>query len=381
MTKHTAASLGLDLDAIRRDLDGYRGLPLHTYTDYAVFDFELSAVFGASWQFIALAEKVQNPGDVVSGMVGRTPVIFTRDQDGVLHGLVNACRHRGHSLVDGDRQDCKLLRCPYHAWAYRLDGSLAAVPEIELMEGFDKSDFPLRRVAVEQWGQAVFVNLDPDAPPLDQTYPALKARAERNGFDLNPRRYRLHRSMITDQRSNWKLWYDNGTECYHCAPIHGSSFAAAYNVSPEAVEFELRDGLMSSRFSASDTATAGALRAESYRSFQFFPGAQLIQQDDIMIMGHITPVAPDLTRWTVYYLAEDGADPKRVEQWADLWDQTYAEDAAPTEVQQDNIRRGAVSQFVYVPGREDPSMFINTLIWQAYRDHLHPGPSAVQAAE
>ena len=368
--QHTAEELGLDLKCVQKDLDAYRGLPLHTYTDARIFDLEMSAIFGRYWQFFVPAEKVETPGDVVAGLVGRTPVLVTRDQEGVLHGFVNACRHRGHTLADADRQGCKLLRCPYHAWAYRLDGTLAAAPEIETIGGFEKSDLPLRRVAVAEWGQAVFVNPDPNARPFAEAHPRLAARAAQNRFDTDPKRYRLHRMSVTEQRSNWKLWYDNGTECYHCGAIHGASFAAAYDVSPGAVQFELSEHIMSSCFVAGDVAAPGVLQSRGYRSFQIFPGAQIIQQDDVMIMGRMTPLAPDRTRWTVYYLAETGADLSRVDQWVDLWEQTYAEDAAPTETQQDNIQRGAASQFLYVKGREDPAIFMNRLIWQAYSAHL-----------
>ena len=93
------------------------------------------------------------------------PSAVVRGSDGVLRGLVNVCRHRGHLVVEGT--GCReTLQCPYHAWTYDLDGSLRRAPRAEREPGFDPTGLSLARVSVDTWGPFVFVNPDPDAAPL-----------------------------------------------------------------------------------------------------------------------------------------------------------------------------------------------------------------------
>ena len=88
--------LGLDRSDIEDRSDNFLSLPVHTYFDPAVFEFELDAVFAGRWQFFAPLARLAVPGDTVTGDVGRVPVVVVRGDDGALRGFVNACRHRGH---------------------------------------------------------------------------------------------------------------------------------------------------------------------------------------------------------------------------------------------------------------------------------------------
>ncbi len=57
---------------------------------------------------------------------------------GVVHGFSNVCRHRGHPLVEvGEPIDARLIRCPYHAWSYRFDGTLRSAPSLTQSPDFD----------------------------------------------------------------------------------------------------------------------------------------------------------------------------------------------------------------------------------------------------
>ena len=103
MDKIAASTLGLNINEVENLLDQYRGLPLHTYYDPGVYEFEVGAVFDRAWHYLCPLEKLAHPGDVITDTVGRTPVIVTRGQDGQLHGMVNSCRHRGYRVVRTNR--------------------------------------------------------------------------------------------------------------------------------------------------------------------------------------------------------------------------------------------------------------------------------------
>ena len=98
-----------------------------------------------------------------------------RGEDGELRAFRNVCRHRAARLREG-RGDCgKALRCPYHGWTYRTDGSLIGVPEGRGFAGLDKSHARLMPARVEPFAGLVFVNLDLDAAPLREASPAWRS--------------------------------------------------------------------------------------------------------------------------------------------------------------------------------------------------------------
>lgn len=383
MKKTCASELGIDVAAVDRKLGEFRSLPIHTYWDPAIYEFEMEAMFARSWQYFAPLEKLSNKGDVVVGQVGKIPIAVARAKDGKLYGFVNACRHRGFRVVEGDKKNCRMLVCRYHAWTYGLTGDLAHAPDTDIEPNFDKSDYGLLRVAVDTCGPGVFVNPDPDSPSLREVHPQIQAWTEACGFDVDPSRYSLYRTITTDQEANWKLWYDNGTECYHCPRIHGKSFGEAFNATEGEYDYRLEGKTTSYSFKASAASDPDALRANTYRSLQIFPGCQFIQHDDIVIIARMTPTGPESCRFTADYFAEAGADPARVNRWIEIWDKTFDEDAEVVIIQQQNLKSGRVPEFRYVSNREEPAIFILGLIWQAYKEHLiDDGPlSRVKAAE
>jgi phenylpropionate dioxygenase-like ring-hydroxylating dioxygenase large terminal subunit len=78
---------------------------------------------------------------------------------------LNVCRHRGSTLCLTDSGDVgRSIRCPYHAWTYRLDGSLMSAPNWSSMAAADKADFGLHPVHLGQWHGMVWLNLAGGAP-------------------------------------------------------------------------------------------------------------------------------------------------------------------------------------------------------------------------
>lgn len=366
-----AKGINIDLEEIETALSEDRGFPLNTFFDPDIYEFELEAIFHRKWQYFAPLDKLKEPGSVVSGTVGKVPIVVTRSHDGKLYGMVNVCRHRGFSVVEGEKK-CRLLTCRYHGWSYDLNGSLVSAPFTQGEESFDKKSFSLVPVRVDTWAQGVFVNPDAQAPSLREALPALDGWTEEKGFILDQNEYRFYRQLVIDQNSNWKLWYDNETECYHCATIHDSTFNQVFNTfDGDAVVHEVRGGMLSLHFPGleeSEVESECELSTETYRSFQFFPGCQLTQHDDLMLMGRMTPTGPQSCRWTVDYLIQKDADPDRVDKWIDVWHKTFREDADVTTIQQSNLTNGYARPFRFVPNRERMSQSIHHLIFEAYRE-------------
>lgn len=367
MRKISSKDIGIDIGEVDEDLRRNRGFPIHTYHDPAVYEFELDAIFHRTWQYFAPLGKLSEKGSVVAGMVGKIPIAVARAHDGKLYGFVNICRHRGFSVVEGEKQ-CNLLTCRYHGWSYHLDGRLANAPHTKNDAEFNKAEYGLLPVSVDVWAQGVFVNPDPKAVPLRQALPSLDDWTREKGFLLDLDDYAVYRQVTIDQQSNWKLWYDNETECYHCPTIHGSSFNMAFNTfDGDAVVHEVRGAMLSLHFPGLDNERTDCLCTKTYRSFQFFPGCQLTQHDDLMLMGKMTPTGPQSCRWTIDYLIQKGSDPARTDQWIDIWNKTFEEDAEATTIQQRNLVSDRAQKFRFIPNRERMSQSIHSLIWNAYK--------------
>ncbi len=361
------------------DLSRSWGLPTHLYKGDEALEFDMLSIFRKEWLYLCPTDKLANKRDVVTGCAGDIPIVVTRAEDGELRGFVNACRHRGYQLVDRDRSKCHSLVCPYHVWSYRLNGALIQAPGSADESGFSKDDMGLLPIGVEVWGQGVFVNADAGAPSMTQSYPGINETAERIGMVLEPGQYRFHRETRHGAHANWKLWQDNFVECYHCANIHGTSFAAAYNSDIDAAETVFSDRFMSNRYPPSESSLSNELKVDKYRSMNFFPGRVYLQQRDLMIISQMRPTGPESTEQLTHFFVEDGADSDRVERWIELWDRTFREDCDAASVQQRVLRTGATTRNRLVPSREESLIHFNGWIIDSYRRQLALGVGAAAA--
>ena len=356
----------LDVDAALADLDSGWGMPTQWYHDEAVYRFEMDSIFAREWQYLAPTVKLSKPGDYVIGQAAEVPVFVTRSANGELNGFVNMCRHRGHPVVRGDGNG-RAVACPYHGWVYNLDGTLKRAPQCDAEPGFEPSELSLIPIAVDTWGPAVFVNPDPQAVPLRKAHPRFEQIWAERGMTPDLDAFEFRRRIEYDADANWKLWYDNNVECYHCPRIHGASFAAAYNVAPDKIDNYELDRLLTNKFLATATTDGDELRSSNYRSMQLFPGITLIQQDDLMVLSQMVPLGPERTVSVMDYFAERGGDESRFEQWVELWDQTFREDLTAARDQQRGMRTGRLKKSRFMPAAERPLIFINRTILQAYK--------------
>ena len=366
-------------DAIEK-LDGGWGLPVAWYRDPNVHRFEMDVIFGREWQYLAPAEKLSKPGDCVVGLAAEVPVVVVRGSDGALRGFVNMCRHRGHPVV---RQDShvRALVCPYHGWTYNLDGTLKRAPQCDSEPGFDTGELSLLPISVDVWGPAILVNPDPHAPPFRTSHPRFEATWQARGLTPDPDAYQFRRRVEYPADCNWKLWYDNNAECYHCPRIHGASFASAYNAAAEDVENYEVDRMFGYRFEAAAPGDhPGELRSTNYRSIQLFPGVTIIQQDDLMMISQIIPGAPEHTVSVWDYFAEQGADEGRFERWFELWNQTFTEDLTAVSAQQRGMRTGLMERSRVIKTAEPQVVAMNRAILDAYQKELDCRQAAGQSS-
>jgi choline monooxygenase len=193
-----------------------RLLPPRAFTSPVVYEAEMRRIFDHSWVHVADLAELRAAGDFVAGSIGTTPVVIVRAEDGVLRGFVNACRHRGATIVEGRGNCGRQLRCPYHAWSYGTDGRLIGVPSREEFAGCDLESMSLLTIRTATAGPMVFACLDPGTPPFEEwagELPAALRRARGNEMELAF-------EYTYDVDVNWKVYVENGLEGYHVAIVH-----------------------------------------------------------------------------------------------------------------------------------------------------------------
>ena len=193
-------------------------LPSTLYQSPEVYRREQDMVFARSWNFACHRSQVLEPGQYVRLDVGDEEILIVRDKAGVLQAFYNVCLHRAHTLVQGDAGQMTLITCPYHAWSYRLDGTLTGARNCENVKDFNKSDFRLKPVRVEDFGGLIFVNLDSEAASLAAQATDLLEALQTWCPDLA--HLKFSQRVSWDVKCNWKTAIENFSECYHCAPAH-----------------------------------------------------------------------------------------------------------------------------------------------------------------
>ena len=204
------------------------------YVDPAVFALEQERIFRRVWLYVGHESEVPKAGDYLLTTLGPDEVILVRREDGGLSLLHNRCAHRGARVVSEPSGNTRQLRCPYHAWSYRLDGSLIGVP---LADGYaDPSTLPgLQAVArVESYRGFVFASHAAAGPSLRDFLGGLRSAFD-NLLDRAPagRITRFGGSLRLEYRGNWKMFMENAVDLVHPGFVHRSSVEAA-RAHPEA---------------------------------------------------------------------------------------------------------------------------------------------------
>jgi phenylpropionate dioxygenase-like ring-hydroxylating dioxygenase large terminal subunit len=220
--------------------DDIRGLvrPDHVhrraYADAAVFALEQERIFGRLWIYVAHESQLKKPGDFVRTRLAAREILVTRHHDVQIYVLHNRCPHRGARLCMVERGSSRLFACPYHAWTFRPDGSLASVPhQKSYPKTFDLADPQnhMQRIAhVASYRGFVFANLGENPGsladhlgPITDVIDNLVDRAPDGEIEI------ADSSFTLEYRGNWKLHLENAADVFHPSFVHSSSVTPARN--------------------------------------------------------------------------------------------------------------------------------------------------------
>ncbi|HZQ73082.1 MAG TPA: SRPBCC family protein [Burkholderiales bacterium] len=213
-----------------------RGNAVHraAYTDPAVFALEMERIFRRAWLYLGHESEIPQAGDYVLVPLAGEELLLVRQEDGSVAALHNRCAHRGARIATCPAKGARALRCPYHSWTYRLDGSLLGVP---LAEGYDALPAGLARVPrLESYRGFLFATHDAGAPAL-RDYLGELASAFDNMVDRAPAGTltRFGGRLQLEYRGNWKMFMENALDLVHPGYVHRSSVEAA-RMNPEALQ-------------------------------------------------------------------------------------------------------------------------------------------------
>src|SRR5438874_3366812 len=193
-----------------------KSLPQKYFVSPEVFAQEQKKIFAKQWLLVGHQSLVAKPGDYFLAQVAGESLIVVRDQTSQVRGFYNVCRHRGTRLKEDACGHASAIQCPYHAWTYGLDGRLIGAPHMDEVPGFDKAEYSLNAVNLALWEGFIFINLDEDAMPLQEWFAPLNAKFSHWNMSI----LRPAKRIEYDVRANWKLMFENYSECYHCPGVH-----------------------------------------------------------------------------------------------------------------------------------------------------------------
>ncbi len=206
--------------------EGVTRAPYQVYLDPAIYEREQERLFrGRTWNFLALEAELPEAGDYKTTFVGDTPVVVTRDGEG-LHAFVNRCAHRGATLCMETHGRCKnkIITCVYHAWVYDLKGNLKGLPFQKGVDGqggmppdFKLAEHGLQKLKVETYRGIVFGTFDPQTPPLADYLGEKMAHYLARLFNRPIRLLGYNRQLM---KNNWKLYIENNKDPYHASLLH-----------------------------------------------------------------------------------------------------------------------------------------------------------------
>ncbi|WP_211193429.1 SRPBCC family protein [Paraburkholderia sp. UYCP14C] len=215
-------STDTELDIVRalrenceRPFEDAHAMPPAVYTSEAFLALEQRDVFRNEWLCVGRASALAKSGDYLTAQIDDQPVFVLRDASGALRAFSNVCLHRMSVLLEG-RGNVRRIVCPYHAWNYTLDGSLAGAPMMDQQPGFCKEQYRLPALRCETWQGWIYVTLNEHASAVESHLSGLTKLIEPYGMSEYVETF--HEEHVWD--TNWKILAENFMESYHLPMLH-----------------------------------------------------------------------------------------------------------------------------------------------------------------
>ena len=289
---------------------GARTLAQRYFVSPEIFAQERKNIFSHQWLLVGHQSQISQGGDYFTAEIARESLIIVRDKRGAIHGFYNVCRHRGSRVIEErSGQLSRGIQCPYHAWAYGLDGRLLGAPHMDDVPGFNKADYSLQPVNLAVWEGFIFVNLAGSQTQrsgynsLEEWFAPLAGKFSR----WNLPALRSAQRIEYDVQANWKLIFENYSECYHCLGVHPelSKISPSDSAENDLSEGPFLGGFMRIASGKSLTKSGnpcalpvGKFGDEDFRFvfyYSIFPNMLLSLHPDYAMVHQLQPQSPERT--------------------------------------------------------------------------------------
>lgn len=324
-----------------RTAHGQRTLSAEYFLSADIWRLEMERIFRRDWLLAGHVSQLPANGSYFLLDIGHDSVIVLRDGAGRVRAHHNFCRHRGTRLCTESRGRLgAVLACSYHAWTYRLDGTLMGAPGMQDVAGFDKACWGLKAAALAEWRGFLFVSLAAEPRPFDE---ALHMLADKFAHWPLPELRSVHQAVY-DVAANWKLFFHNYSECYHCPAAHPqlNRLTPYRNTENDLNEGPVLGGPMRLSDSQGSMTMHGKRCAPPFAAltdeergrvyyYTVFPSAFLSLHPEYVLVHRVQPLAVDRTRivcdWYLHpeAVAAPGFDAQPA---LEFWDLTNRQDWA-----------------------------------------------------
>jgi Rieske 2Fe-2S family protein len=342
-----------------------------SYVSPDILDQERERIFAREWNCVGRAAALEEPGSFITRTIAGDSILILRDRGGTIRAFFNVCRHRGTRLCTAAAGRLgESIQCPYHAWTYATDGRLIGAPHMQDVAGFDKSAYPLHRAAVAEWEGFLFVSLAAEPVPFEQAWAPMIGRFTR--FKVT--------ELVTGHRTvyevaaNWKLVFENYSECLHCQMIHPelSGVLPYQSGANDLTEGPFLGGYMEITAPNESATMSGKAcgrllnpdlpEDERRRGYYYsmMPNLLLSIHPDYANYYLITPLAPDRTmvesEW-LFHPASEGEPTFNPSDAIEFWDVTNRQDWAIVERSQLGVRSRRYKPGPYSARESIPAAF------------------------
>jgi glycine betaine catabolism A len=333
---------------------GAKSLPQKYFVSPEVFADERLKIFAEEWLLVGHQSQIPNAGDFFIATIANESLIVVRDQQSQIRAFYNVCRHRGSRLKEETCGHTSAIQCPYHAWTYALDGRLMGAPHMDDVPGFNKADYSLPLVSLRLWEGFIFVNLERNPEPLEKWFAPLSSKFSRWNMSILQPAKRIE----YDVRANWKLMFENYSECYHCPGVHPQ----LQKISPyDSAENDLHEGPFLGGFMQINPGKSLTMSGNACAAFvgkiedlqqvfyySIFPNMLLSLHPEYVMVHQLWPQSPERTVIVCdWFFHPDAFRHKKFnpDDAIEFWDTTNRQDWHVCELSQQGIASRA-----YQPG-------------------------------
>jgi phenylpropionate dioxygenase-like ring-hydroxylating dioxygenase large terminal subunit len=275
-------------------------IPVGVYTDEKLLQREMGSAFASYPLMVGYGSTLREPGSFVRSDWDDFPYLVVRGRDGVLRGFYNQCRHRGAELTADSSGTVKAFVCPFHGWAYDLDGSLKGITRSHDFPGVDPCAYGLVELPVAEVRGLVWIGRKPGAV-LDVESFLGDFHQDLIDFDIDSMvRYKKTRTV---KDANWKLLIQTYLEGYHVPFLHRNTLVSSFRhgvIAHDQSGPHIRLSAARTNFDDVRDRPESEWKILDYVSvyYSIFPNAFFIMHPDYVSINIFYPLSAGRSVWT-----------------------------------------------------------------------------------